>query len=120
MLDAAQGIQYLHSLDPPLIHGDVKAVRIGRVVMSQIPNIIQANLLVDENGQVKVSDFGLIAVSDSFAAATSFSASAYSGSVRWLAPEHFDYRQKINKDRKTDIYAFSMTLWEVRRFGSAK
>jgi hypothetical protein len=60
-----------------------------------------------------VSDFGFIAVSESFAAATSFSTSGYSGSVRWLAPELFNYKKKTNKDRKTDSYAFAMTIWEV-------
>jgi hypothetical protein len=72
-------------------------------------------MLVDENRQVKVSDFGLIAVSNSFVAGTSFSASADSGSVRWLAPEHFDPRQMICKDRSSDRYAFAITVWEVSR-----
>jgi serine/threonine protein kinase len=70
-------------------------------------------MLVDENGQVKVSDFGFIEISKSFAAATSFSTSGSRGSVRWIAPELFDGEQKTKKDRKTDSYAFAMTLWEV-------
>ena len=40
--DAAEGMQYLHSLDPPRLHRDLKC----------------ANLLVDQNWCVKVGDFG--------------------------------------------------------------
>ena len=73
----------------------------------------QANLLVNEKGEVRISDFGLVAVTESHASATSFSASADSGSVRWLAPEHFDHKKEVKKNRKTDSYAFAMTLFEV-------
>ncbi len=55
-------------------------------------------------------------MTESYAAATSFRTSASSGSLRWLAPEHFDSRHEIEKDRKTDSYAFAMTLWEVQDF----
>jgi serine/threonine protein kinase len=75
--------------------------------------MVQANLLVDAWGTVKVSDFGLVSVSCSFAEATSVSASRDKGSIRWMAPEHVDPKQNVNKDRSTDAYAFAMTLWEV-------
>ena len=41
-LDSAKGMQFLHELNPPRIHRDLKA----------------ANLLVSQNWAVKVSDFG--------------------------------------------------------------
>ena len=47
-IDAAKGMNYLHSLNPPVIHRDLKT----------------ANLLVDKFWRVKVSDFGLSRVVD--------------------------------------------------------
>lgn len=41
--DAARGMNYLHTINPPVIHRDLKS----------------QNLLVDENFNVKVTDFGL-------------------------------------------------------------
>ena len=42
-LDAAKGMMYLHSNDPPLVHRDLKS----------------PNLLVDDKFTVKVADFGV-------------------------------------------------------------
>ena len=43
LVDAARGMDYLHSLNPPIIHRDLKS----------------HNLLVNEYWRVKVCDFGL-------------------------------------------------------------
>ncbi|CAB4301765.1 unnamed protein product [Prunus armeniaca] len=42
-VDIAKGLRYLHGLDPPVIHGDVKP----------------SNVLLDRNFSVKIADFGL-------------------------------------------------------------
>lgn len=42
-LDAAKGMHYLHSSQPPIVHRDLKS----------------ANLLVDKHWRVKVADFNL-------------------------------------------------------------
>uniref|UniRef100_A0A6N2MNL6 Protein kinase domain-containing protein n=1 Tax=Salix viminalis TaxID=40686 RepID=A0A6N2MNL6_SALVM len=42
-VDIAKGIEYLHSLDPPVIHGDIKP----------------SNILLDQCFNAKVADFGL-------------------------------------------------------------
>ena len=42
-LDIARGVNYLHHLNPPIVHRDLKS----------------SNLLVDKNWTVKVGDFGL-------------------------------------------------------------
>lgn len=41
--DMSQGVRFLHSADPQVIHGDLKA----------------ANILVDSRFRAKVADFGL-------------------------------------------------------------
>ncbi|KAL5069996.1 hypothetical protein RYX36_020883 [Vicia faba] len=43
ILDVAKGIQYLHSCDPPVIHGDIKP----------------SNILLDHSFSAKIADFGL-------------------------------------------------------------
>ncbi|ESW15334.1 hypothetical protein PHAVU_007G064200 [Phaseolus vulgaris] len=43
ILDIAKGIHYLHSLDPPVIHGDIKP----------------SNILLDNSFSAKLADFGL-------------------------------------------------------------
>ncbi|XP_061373647.1 receptor-like serine/threonine-protein kinase At4g25390 [Gastrolobium bilobum] len=43
VLDIARGVQYLHSCDPPIIHGDIKP----------------SNILLDRNFSAKIGDFGL-------------------------------------------------------------
>ncbi|KAL3714087.1 hypothetical protein ACJRO7_006088 [Eucalyptus globulus] len=42
-VDIAKGIEYLHSLDPPIIHGDIKP----------------SNVLLDQHFSAKIGDFGL-------------------------------------------------------------
>ena len=43
VLDIAKGLEYLHSLDPPVIHGD-------------------SNILLDQDFKAKIGDFGLARV----------------------------------------------------------
>ncbi|KAK4776676.1 hypothetical protein SAY86_005364 [Trapa natans] len=45
-VDIARAIEYLHSLDPPVIHGDVKP----------------SNVLLDQNFSARIGDFGLARV----------------------------------------------------------
>ena len=68
--DAAKGMQYLHSRQPPVIHRDLKS----------------PNLLVDTHWHVKVSDFGLSRTLHEQAQPTTSSLSG-AGNPRWLAPE---------------------------------
>ena len=57
-LDAAKGMFYLHSRQPPVLHRDLKS----------------ANLLVDKHWQVKVADFNLSRVMQPSAAVSSLAA----------------------------------------------
>jgi len=85
---AAMGVKYLHTLEVPLIHRDLKS----------------SNLLVDETMNIKVADFGFAGLKEENATMTRCGAPTCS------APEI------IRGDRyneKADVYSFGMLMWEV-------
>eukprot|EP01133_Synstelium_polycarpum_P015358 gene15358-18217_t len=87
-LDVAQGMNYLHTYTPSIIHRDLKSV----------------NLLVDSNFNVKVSDFGLSRFSKGNEAKT------FCGTLPWIAPEVFS---KSGYSTKADVFSFGVVLWEI-------
>ncbi|KAG6864765.1 hypothetical protein C0991_007291, partial [Blastosporella zonata] len=99
VLDVASGIAYLHDRD--IVHGDLKG----------------ANILVDGCGRARLADFGLSAVTDSEILHWTANSSAGSrgGSVRWQAPELFDFEndEVIHNTTASDVYAFSCVAYEV-------
>ncbi|KAJ6473077.1 kinase-like domain-containing protein [Mycena sanguinolenta] len=96
--DIANGLDYMHDLDPPVVHGDIKG----------------ANILISDNGQACLADFGLALAIGSQAISTS-SAGGTRGTLRWLAPEILDSSRKSERlasPTKQDIYAFGCTILE--------
>lgn len=89
-LDVAKGINYLHCLNPPIVHWDLKS----------------PNLLVDKNWAVKVCDFGL----SRFKANTFISSKSVAGTPEWMAPE---FLRGEPTNEKSDIYSFGVILWEL-------
>ncbi|GLJ59098.1 hypothetical protein SUGI_1492690 [Cryptomeria japonica] len=92
-LDAAQGLEYLHiSCTPKIIHRDIKT----------------ANILLDENLNGKLADFGLSRVTidgeDSHVTTT------VKGTAGYLDPEYF--KTEVLTD-KSDIYSFGVVLLEI-------
>lgn len=87
-IDTAQGMTYLHSLSPPIIHRDLKTT----------------NLLVDRGMNLKICDFGL-----SRFRADDYLMSAV-GTVQFAAPEvlrHDRYNEKA------DLFSYGTVLWEL-------
>ncbi|KAK9743479.1 hypothetical protein RND81_03G242000 [Saponaria officinalis] len=89
-LDVAKGINYLHCLNPPVVHWDLKS----------------PNLLVDKNWTVKVCDFGL----SRFKAHTFISSKSVAGTPEWMAPE---FLRGEPSNEKSDVYSFGVILWEL-------
>jgi serine/threonine protein kinase len=85
LCDISQGVRFLHSAEPKVIHGDLKA----------------ANILVDTRFRAKVADFGLSQKKNMGGTGTPF----------WMAPELLR-RESKNTD-KTDVYSFGIMLYEV-------
>jgi len=88
MGDCAHGMNYLHSLSPPIIHRDLKS----------------QNLLVAPDFSVKVADFGLSRECLQTAAMTRV------GSVQWAAPEVLLGQ---SYSHKCDMWSFGVVCWEV-------
>jgi serine/threonine protein kinase len=76
--DVSQGVRFLHSAVPQVIHGDLKA----------------QNILVDSRFRAKVADFGLSQKKNLGGTGTPF----------WMAPELL--RQESTNTAETDVYSF--------------
>ncbi|XP_020968046.1 probable LRR receptor-like serine/threonine-protein kinase At1g05700 [Arachis ipaensis] len=92
-VDAAQGLEYLHSgCKPPIIHRDVKC----------------ANILLNENFGAKLADFGL---SKPFPTEEGTHISTVvAGTPGYLDPE---YRDSNKLAEKSDVYSFGVVLLKM-------
>ena len=89
--DCARGMLYLHSLSPPVVHHDLKP----------------ANLLVDANWTLKVSDFGMSELKNYTYGSN---CKAPGGTPEWMAPEAL---RGDDVSEKSDVYSFGVILWEL-------
>ncbi|KDQ16246.1 hypothetical protein BOTBODRAFT_107433, partial [Botryobasidium botryosum FD-172 SS1] len=98
-LQVAEGIQYLHTFTPVVVHGDLKG----------------ANIFVSTSGEAKIADFGLseMIIEDS---GKNYSTSWFAaGTRRWQAPElvNADTPEEARRTTASDIFAFGRVLVEV-------
>ena len=83
--NVAQGLRYLHSSRPPILHGDLKG----------------KNILIDSRFRAKLCDFGL----------SSKKKKALSGTPFWLAPEYLLGHTEYNA--KCDMYSIGIICYEI-------
>ncbi|KAK0439497.1 kinase-like domain-containing protein [Desarmillaria tabescens] len=94
--DVARGMAYLHSLEPPIVHADIRG----------------ANILVTDDFRCCLADFGLALAVETPSSASSNS--SISGSLRWLAPEILDFHLFDPRYLTArDVYAFGCTVVEI-------
>lgn len=98
LLDAANGIAYLHNKEPIIIHRDLKT----------------DNLLVDEKFTVKISDFGLVRFFI-HKSTENIELTGHVGTVRFMAPELMKPASGglYLYDEKVDAFSFAMIMHEM-------
>jgi len=90
-LQLADGVQYLHSQTPKVVHRDLKSL----------------NVVLDMSLNIKLCDFGLTESMDR----THITKKNNGGSPRYMAPELFDNKSKITE--KVDIWSMGCIFTEI-------
>ncbi|NWY05254.1 RIPK2 kinase, partial [Nothoprocta ornata] len=98
LYEIALGVNYLHNMNPPLLHHDLKT----------------QNILLDDEFHVKIADFGLskwrvVSMSQS----RSETSLPEGGTIIYMPPEDYTPSQKTRASVKHDIYSYAIIMWEV-------
>ncbi|RDB21823.1 putative L-type lectin-domain containing receptor kinase I.4 [Hypsizygus marmoreus] len=93
----AKGLNYLH--EKMVIHGDLSA----------------RNILIDDDGNARLADFGRAKVIGQ----PGYDTTLFAGSTEYMAPELFPKGdQEPVFTKMSDVYAFSMVAFEVSQLGT--
>jgi serine/threonine protein kinase len=102
----------MHSLG--VVHGGLKSVRsVSASSVTQKLSRYQNNILVDGDQNARLADSGLATVLfNASSQLTSAIGESVGGTIRFMAPELLS--EGTNFTVMSDIYALSITIWEVR------
>lgn len=90
----AAAVGYLHSLTPPIFHGDIRG----------------SNVFVDDTGNACLTDISMAKV----IFPSDWSQANGTGSARWMAPELIDPKDDgEGYPSQSDVYSFGMTVLEI-------
>ncbi|KIO17521.1 hypothetical protein M407DRAFT_84920, partial [Tulasnella calospora MUT 4182] len=103
--DAAKGLEYLHTLEPPVCHADIKP----------------ENILISHQVTAVLADFGLALLVDQHSGLTTNSTGKVCGTIRYMSPELFPFDEEGEKEEpeqvfqtlNSDIWAFGCVVLEV-------
>ncbi|SJL08824.1 uncharacterized protein ARMOST_12195 [Armillaria ostoyae] len=100
LIQVAEGMKYLHNLNPPIVHADIRGVR-------KYP--------LTDDLCCCLADFGLSLLAESQTLDSSSESRMSKGSTRWLAPEYIHPNAVIDRAYITarDIYAYGCTVVEI-------
>nr|XP_046245706.1 ankyrin repeat and protein kinase domain-containing protein 1 [Scatophagus argus] len=94
--EASMGMNFLHSMKPPLLHLNLKT----------------SNILLDDHLHVKISDFGLIHWQEGMSKQSFMENLTARGNISYIPPETFT--QCPDPPGTTfDVYSFGIVIWEI-------
>ncbi|KIO22126.1 hypothetical protein M407DRAFT_28336 [Tulasnella calospora MUT 4182] len=92
--DTIDALTFLHQLEPPVCHGDIKS----------------ANVLVNCDCRAVLCDFGLARLHEDSGFRRLETSTGFKGSIRWCSPELLDGGPRTSS---SDIYAWAWLVWEI-------
>ncbi|KAG8915787.1 hypothetical protein FRC00_013986 [Tulasnella sp. 408] len=92
--DTIDALAFLHQLDPPVCHGDLKS----------------ANVLVTAEYKARLCDFGLALMHEDDAFRALKTSAPPSSSIRWSSPE---LANEGLRSPASDVYAWAWLVWEI-------
>ncbi|KIO18140.1 hypothetical protein M407DRAFT_84250, partial [Tulasnella calospora MUT 4182] len=92
--DTIDALAFLHQLDPPVCHGDIKS----------------PNVLVNLECRAILCDFGLARLYEDSGFARLESTAGFKGSIRWCSPELLEGGPRT---ASSDVYAWAWLVWEI-------
>ncbi|XP_061576306.1 ankyrin repeat and protein kinase domain-containing protein 1 [Cololabis saira] len=94
--EASMGMNFLHSMTPPLLHLNLKT----------------SNILVDDHLHVKISDFGLICWKEGMSKTAFMEHLTARGNISYIPPETFT-QCPDPPGTSFDVYSFGIVMWEI-------
>ncbi|KAG8989972.1 hypothetical protein FRB94_013835 [Tulasnella sp. JGI-2019a] len=96
-LDTICAVEYLHSLDPPVVHGDLKAL----------------NVLMSNERRAILCDFGLAVAADEVQSGLTTSR-GFKGSIRYCSPE-LVMEEEARRSPASDMWAWGCLVVEIMK-----
>ncbi|XP_068458095.1 receptor-interacting serine/threonine-protein kinase 2-like isoform X2 [Clinocottus analis] len=98
LYEIALGVNFLHNMNPPLLHQDLKT----------------QNILLDGEFHVKIADFGLSKWRQlSVSKGSGSKPTEMGGTVIYMPPEKYETSKNRRADVKHDMYSYAIIMWEV-------
>lgn len=97
LYEIALGVNFLHNMNPPLLHHDLKT----------------QNILMDSEFHVKIADFGLSKWRMLSSSQSAVDTSSGGGTIIYMPPEDYEPSKKSRASVKHDIYSYAIIMWEV-------
>uniref|UniRef100_A0A3Q3X1W5 Protein kinase domain-containing protein n=1 Tax=Mola mola TaxID=94237 RepID=A0A3Q3X1W5_MOLML len=94
--EASMGMNFLHSMKPPLLHLNLKT----------------PNILLDDHLHVKISDFGLIHWEEGMSKKLFMENLIARGNINYIPPETFT-QSSDPPGTAYDVYSFAIVMWEI-------